>query len=450
MPVFASIATADPVDSPTAATSSTTVIATDDLPIDVDEIRDILTRALCSCPDPSNSNGNSGIYNFNISAILDDMSLLARGRSMNVTSSAVASATTSNNSNINTADGACSVLDALFDSVQEGLRRRNESMDAHLHSCFLNQGRQGRAQRIADATIDAQLEALASRPRVNREEDYRELANLLAVLPDEEQRGWIRLWEDLRRRRESQEREQDQRQRKLEQQQLQQEREEKERQRLRLKQERQRLIALQDQQRRRDPFATVRMMPTRTCHLYQGSKFLGKQRSGTHSYEVMVDIKDVNLLDSMLSGYLHIKGLTDEYPTLTTFFDAEIVGPEYSFLTRKWDANEATDEEHWKLLDPKLLQPQQQDAPPLTLSDIKYDFRERDVIFMRWKEHFLVPDHHVKGIMGASFAGFYYICYHKLTGQINGYYYHQSSEKFQQLFLGHVQERNSFGSYEYR
>jgi hypothetical protein len=57
------------------------------------------------------------------------------------------------------------------------------------------------------------------------------------------------------------------------------------------------------------------------------------------------------------------------------------------------------------------------------------DLRDGDVVFMRWKEHFLVPDHRVEGITGASFAGFYYICYNKRTGDINGYYYHQSSEK---------------------
>ncbi len=42
---------------------------------------------------------------------------------------------------------------------------------------------------------------------------------------------------------------------------------------------------------------------------------------------------------------------------------------------------------------------------------------------MRWKEHFLVPDHKIKSISGASFAGFYYIAYSKSTGSIKGYYY---------------------------
>lgn len=110
-------------------------------------------------------------------------------------------------------------------------------------------------------------------------------------------------------------------------------------------------------QRKHDPFEPIRLLPTRTCHLYPGSKFAGKQRSGSHSYDVVVDIKvwslvihlgnkrfegipslsplltllffslpiqHVNLAESTLCGYLHIKGLTEEYPELTTFFDAEV------------------------------------------------------------------------------------------------------------------------------
>ncbi|KAK3831786.1 MAG: vacuolar import and degradation protein-domain-containing protein [Linnemannia elongata] len=179
------------------------------------------------------------------------------------------------------------------------------------------------------------------------------------------------------------------------------------------------------------------------CHLYPESKFEGKQQSGTNSYDVVVDIKHVNLNDSTLCGYLHIKGLTREYPELTTFFDAEIIGPQYSFLTRKWDATEDTDQEHWALF-------QQFQGSMYNMEAHQNDLKDGDVVFMRWKEHFLVPDHRVEGITGASFAGFYYICYNKRTGHINGYYYHQSSEKFQQLTLSHVEERKSFGSYEFR
>lgn len=46
-------------------------------------------------------------------------------------------------------------------------------------------------------------------------------------------------------------------------------------------------------------------------------------------------------------GYLKITGLTFEFPTLTTFFDAEIISKRYPFLTRKWDADMEVDVKHW-------------------------------------------------------------------------------------------------------
>ena len=40
-----------------------------------------------------------------------------------------------------------------------------------------------------------------------------------------------------------------------------------------------------------NPFAPVRLLPSRTAHLAAGSRFQGKQKSGSSSYDVMVDIK---------------------------------------------------------------------------------------------------------------------------------------------------------------
>ena len=51
--------------------------------------------------------------------------------------------------------------------------------------------------------------------------------------------------------------------------------------------------------------------------------------------------------NSYLCGYLKIKGLTEEFPTLTTFFDGEIISAKFPFLTRKWDADEDVDRKHW-------------------------------------------------------------------------------------------------------
>lgn len=57
------------------------------------------------------------------------------------------------------------------------------------------------------------------------------------------------------------------------------------------------------------------------------------------------------------------------------------------------------------------------------------DFAQRDHIFMRWKEYFLVPDHRVRTISGASFEGFYYICFNQIEGTVTGIYFHAKSEK---------------------
>ena len=57
--------------------------------------------------------------------------------------------------------------------------------------------------------------------------------------------------------------------------------------------------------------------------------------------------QQVDLENSYLCGYLTIKGLTEEYPELTTFFDGEIISKKYPFLTRKWDADEDVDRRHW-------------------------------------------------------------------------------------------------------
>lgn len=55
---------------------------------------------------------------------------------------------------------------------------------------------------------------------------------------------------------------------------------------------------------------------------------------------------------------------------------------------------------------------------------------------MRWKEQFLVPDHRVTTIRGASFEGFYYICFNQVKGEVSGIYFHSKSERYASLFLG--------------
>ncbi|XP_069547441.1 glucose-induced degradation protein 4 homolog [Brachyistius frenatus] len=182
-----------------------------------------------------------------------------------------------------------------------------------------------------------------------------------------------------------------------------------------------------------------------TSLLYSGSKFRGHQKSKGNSYDVEVVLQHVTMEDSYLCGYLKIKGLTEEYPTLTTFFAGEIISRKRPFLTRKWDADEDVDRKHWG-----KFQAFYQYAKTFNSDDFDYEhLNHSDYIFMRWKEQFLVPDHTIKDISGASFAGFYYICFQKSTATIEGYYYHRSSEWYQSLNLTHVPE-HSAAIYEFR
>ena len=109
---------------------------------------------------------------------------------------------------------------------------------------------------------------------------------------------------------------------------------------------------------------------------------------------------------STLCGYLRIRGLTDDWPELTTFFDAEIIGNRYGFLTQNWGATQHEDLVHWSRFPAFKHIRNEAQRPHMTIDD-----RDRGVVFMRWKERFLVPDHRVQDINGASFAGQCFLYY---------------------------------------
>ncbi|KAJ3877299.1 vacuolar import and degradation protein-domain-containing protein [Lentinula edodes] len=236
--------------------------------------------------------------------------------------------------------------------------------------------------------------------------------------------------------------------------------------------------------------------------LYPGAVFKGTQKSGRSSYDVNVTIVDVDFSSSFLCGYLRIRGLTEDWPELTTYFDAEIIGSRYGFLTQNWGATEQQDLVHWQRFPAFKHAKNEMKKPYLTISD-----RDRGAIFMRWKERFLIPDHRVQDICGASFAGFYYVCVDfnssnsskscetmpitpendqsdvtiqsvkqesprrarrnsstrrrggrspsasprqiSPVASMSGFYFHQNSEPYQQLSLSHVPERAT-SSFEFR
>ncbi|KAK0509435.1 hypothetical protein JMJ35_007829 [Cladonia borealis] len=199
---------------------------------------------------------------------------------------------------------------------------------------------------------------------------------------------------------------------------------------------------------------STRLIQTHTSSMLRaGSKFRGTQQSDSQKYSVEVDIKTVDMLESFICGYLRIEGLTPHHATLTTFFEGEIIGPKYTFQTRHndWGASDKEDMKHWARF-PAWR--------PLAKQAKKPDFHyknstNRENMFMRWKEKFLVPDHRVREIDGASFEGFYYICFNQVHGTINGIYFHSNSQhnnnnRFQQLELKWVNDHGCFGAMEFR
>ncbi|KAL2067409.1 hypothetical protein VTL71DRAFT_1834 [Oculimacula yallundae] len=196
-------------------------------------------------------------------------------------------------------------------------------------------------------------------------------------------------------------------------------------------------------------FSNIRLTPSSpSTFLRAGSKFRGHQQSERQVYDVAVEIKHVDMRESFLCGYLRIQGLTEDHPTLTTYFEGEIIGSKYTFLTQHqdWGSTDKTDLQHWAKFAP---------FRPFHLKAKQGHFHipqlaQRENIFMRWKEQFLVPDHRVRTIMGASFEGFYYICFNQIKGEVSGIYFHAKSEKFQQLELKHVEDRGCYAAMEFR
>lgn len=196
-------------------------------------------------------------------------------------------------------------------------------------------------------------------------------------------------------------------------------------------------------------FSNIRLKPSSSSSfLRSGSKFQGTQQSERQIYDVQVEIKHVDMKESFLCGYLRIQGLTDDHPTLTTYFEGEIIGSKYSFLTQHedWGSTDKVDLQHWAKFSAFRPYAAKAKKGDLYIANLA----QKENIFMRWKEHFLVPDHRVRTISGASFEGFYYICFNQLEGAVHGIYFHAKSEKFQQLDLKHVPDRGCFGAMEFR
>ncbi len=198
-----------------------------------------------------------------------------------------------------------------------------------------------------------------------------------------------------------------------------------------------------------DPLVNREILTT-TSFLRPHSGFVGTQQSGRLAYDVQVDLKEVNLEKSYLTGFLTIHGLTEAHPEITTFFRGEIVGSKFSFYTKhpEWGSTRKNDIQHWGRFPSwrKLNFNTDDDAEN---SKIYNEAKQSEFLYMRWKELFLVPDARIKNIKGASFTGFYYISFNQLTGSISGLYFHKSSDKFQRLDLSHIPDGGISPTYQY-
>ncbi|KAL3233795.1 Vacuolar import and degradation protein 24 [Nakaseomyces bracarensis] len=223
------------------------------------------------------------------------------------------------------------------------------------------------------------------------------------------------------------------------------------------------------------------MKPTtaQTNFLRPRLEFSGYQLSGYKRYQVNVSLKTVNLPTAQsnntttsphITGYLTIRGLTSQHPEITTFFEAYAVDhKEIGFLSSQWPeennfesykTDDQTDLEHW-LNFPSFREMFIAQNKEDVRNEEEYSYKkkrqsigtlaemfmenqkqstDRDYlndrfIFMRWKEKFLVPDAFIENVDGASYDGFYYVVHDQLTGNLQGFYYHQDAERFQQLEL---------------
>jgi len=185
-------------------------------------------------------------------------------------------------------------------------------------------------------------------------------------------------------------------------------------------------------------FSQRRLTPHHPSSLFRPfSKYTGTQHSDRQVYNVEVTILTVDISECSMTGYLQICGLTPDHPTLTTFFTGEIIGgppstSRHTFRTSdpSWGASDKTDITHWvKFPEWRPLATHAKRNINFTYPLDGGEWWQQDIVFMRWKEHFLVPDYKLKSIQGASFEGFYYICLNQVEGKISGMYFHSKSEK---------------------
>jgi len=98
----------------------------------------------------------------------------------------------------------------------------------------------------------------------------------------------------------------------------------------------------------------------------------------------------------------------------------------FGFYTGRWDATRAKDIEHWSKFAPFHAHKE----TVLRGSGSSLDLSASRYVFMRWKEQFFV---NVGSECGLTIAGFYYVCFDRQLGKLEGFYHDANSSPWQKL-----------------
>ncbi|KAJ7535772.1 hypothetical protein O6H91_12G045300 [Diphasiastrum complanatum] len=193
-------------------------------------------------------------------------------------------------------------------------------------------------------------------------------------------------------------------------------------------------------------------LPPPCTFLNVGQAYTGTQNVSSsqkdEAWKVNVRLQGCDIQHGYLCGSMEALNVPSAETPVVTFWEGEIVdNKNYTFFTGQWDATTETDVKHWSKF-PSFLplkeEVQKDGGRSLDLANYPYIFMQR------WKEKFFV---NVGTDCGLTIAGFYYVCFTRSNGIVNGYYYDPNSSPFQKLELKATNEGrsgHSFATYQFQ
>mmetsp|Transcript_25087 Transcript_25087/g.47412 ORF Transcript_25087/g.47412 Transcript_25087/m.47412 type:complete len:253 (-) Transcript_25087:370-1128(-) len=165
-------------------------------------------------------------------------------------------------------------------------------------------------------------------------------------------------------------------------------------------------------------------------------------------WKVNVRLQGCDLQQGYVCGSMEALNVPSAKSSVVTFWEGEIIdNVNYTFCTPPhWGTDRATDLKHWSKF--KCFAPLK-DAV-LSFDYARLDLQSFPYVFMRWKEKCFInvgPD------CGLTIAGFYYVCFTRADGSLEGFYYDPNSSPFQRLQLKascEGRQGQSFGTYSFR